>query len=77
MCERAAAVAARLPGEDAELRAELLGACMMGLAMARYLIGIPTVATADRADIERILRPALDALLGPGAPSAGPGEAGS
>ena len=50
---------------------------MMGLAMARYLIGVPTVATADRAGIERSLRPALDTLLGPGGPSAGPGGAGS
>lgn len=34
--------------------------------MARYLIGIPPVATAHRADVERLMRPALRALLGSG-----------
>lgn len=63
MCDRAAHVAAAIGGEDAELRAGLVAGCMMGLAMARYLIELPAVASASREDIRRLLEPALDALV--------------
>ncbi len=65
MCDRAAAVAAKLDGPDAELRAALFGACMMGIGMARYLIELPHVASASTEDLERLLGPALSALLEP------------
>ncbi|HJX42507.1 MAG TPA: TetR family transcriptional regulator [Geodermatophilus sp.] len=65
MCSVAAGVADRIGGEDAELRAGLLAACVMGLGLSRYLLQIPAVAGASRADIERLLEPALRALIDP------------
>ena len=63
MCDRAAAVASRIEAPDAELRAALFGAVMMGLGMARYLLELEPLASASREDIERLLGPALSALL--------------
>lgn len=65
MCDRAAGVAETLGGDDADLRAGLLGACMMGLGMARYLIALPAVANASQEEIERLMAPALRALVDP------------
>jgi AcrR family transcriptional regulator len=66
MCDRAAHVAAAIGGDDADLRAGLVAACMMGLGMARYLIELPAVASASREDIARVLEPALNAIIGSG-----------
>jgi len=63
MCDRIRAVAATVGGEDAELRAGLVGACLIGLTIARNLLAIEPVASADRADLERLLEPALRALV--------------
>lgn len=69
LCQRVQDVAGKLDGDDAELRAALFGAAMMGLAMARYLLELPGLATAAREDVERLLGPALRVLLeGPGTP---------
>ena len=65
MCDRAAGVARTIGGDDAELRAGLLGACMIGLGMARYLLEIPAVADASREDVLRLMEPALRALVDP------------
>lgn len=65
LCDRTATVAAKLDGADAELRAALIGACMMGLGMARYLMEVEPVAQASREDIERVFAPALRALADP------------
>lgn len=65
MCDRAAVVARTIGGDDAELRAGLLGACMIGLGMARYLLELPGVATASREDVVRLMEPALRALVDP------------
>jgi AcrR family transcriptional regulator len=65
MCDRATAVAAAIGGEQAELRAGLLGACMIGLGMARYVLELPGLATASREDVVRIMEPALRALVDP------------
>ncbi len=65
MCERAESVARTLGGEDAELRAGLIGACLIGLGMARYLLEIEPVASASREDLERLMRPVLQALVDP------------
>ena len=70
MCERKEAVAAQLEGPDAELRAALFAAGMIGLGMARYLIKLEPVASASAADIERLFTPALRALLDTTEPSA-------
>jgi len=66
MCERRDAVAGALTGEDAELRAGLFGACMVGLGMARYLLELEPVASASREDLHRLMEPVLRALVQPG-----------
>ena len=68
MCDRAAAVARTVEGEDAELRAGLLGACMIGLALSRYVIEVPGVAGASREDVARIMEPVLRELVDPRQP---------
>ena len=65
MCDRTASIAATLGGQDAELRASLFGACVMGLAMSRYVIAVEPLASASREDVERIYLPVLRALVGP------------
>ena len=65
MCERAASVAATLGGDDAALRAGLIGACMIGLGMARYLLEIEPVASASHEDLHRLMEPVLRALVDP------------
>ncbi|MEJ3653154.1 TetR family transcriptional regulator [Actinomycetes bacterium KLBMP 9759] len=52
-------------GPDAALRAALLNACTIGLTISRYLLRIPALADADPADLERVLEPALRALVDP------------
>lgn len=65
MCDRAAAIGAVIGGEDAELRASLVGACMIGLGMARYLLEIEPLASASREDVRRLMEPVLRALVDP------------
>lgn len=75
MAERGASLSGKLVAagqhpDEAALRAGLFASCMMGLAMSRYMIEVEPVASAAPADIERVLLPALRALLEP--PDAGP-----
>jgi AcrR family transcriptional regulator len=63
MSERKAAVAAGLEGPDAELRAGLFAACMIGLGMARYLIKLEPVASASPDELSRLMEPVLGALI--------------
>ena len=65
MSERCQVLAETIGGDSAALRAGLLGACMMGLSVARYALEFPDVAQASREDIERIMLPALRALVEP------------
>ena len=65
MRERAAAVAQAMQGPDAELRAALFGACMIGLSMARYLIELEPLAGASREDLVRLMSPVLQSLVDP------------
>lgn len=65
LCERVAAVTGALDGQDRELRAGLVSACLLGVAMTRHLLELPAVATADRADIERLMQPVLRLLVDP------------
>ncbi|HEU0103517.1 MAG TPA: TetR family transcriptional regulator [Mycobacteriales bacterium] len=65
LCERTAAVRALLVGPDAELRAELLGACLLGLGLTRYLLEVPAVAAAGHDDLHRLMEPVLRALVDP------------
>lgn len=65
MCDRATAIAGAIGGDDAELRAALVGACMIGLGMARYVLELPGLADAPREDVVRLMEPALRALVDP------------
>lgn len=63
MCDRITAVARTIGGPEAELRAGLFGACMMGLTMARYLLEVEPLASASPDDVRRLLDPALRSLV--------------
>jgi AcrR family transcriptional regulator len=63
MNERKCAVAAGIDGPDAELRAGLFAAVMIGLGMSRYLIKLEPVASASPEELRRLIEPALQALL--------------
>jgi AcrR family transcriptional regulator len=65
MCRRRDAVAAALDGPDAELRAGLFAAVLIGLGMARYLLEIEPVASASREELHRLVEPVLRALVEP------------
>lgn len=65
MCEPQAMIAKTIGGSDGELRAGLLGATMIGITIAKYLLEIPSVAAASREDIERVMAPVLKALVDP------------
>jgi AcrR family transcriptional regulator len=65
MCEAQAMVAATLGGAEAELRAGLIGATVIGVTIARYLLEIPAVKGASREQIERVMLPVLQALVDP------------
>jgi AcrR family transcriptional regulator len=52
-------LAAALEGPDAELRASALASQMLGLAMARYVLGVEPLASADPARLAALVGPAL------------------
>lgn len=58
-----AGLAATIGGPDAELRAAMVNALTLGLTISRYLLEVPAAAGADAADLERVLTPALRALI--------------
>jgi AcrR family transcriptional regulator len=58
------AVAGRLRSENARLRAELVGATMVGLFVSRCVVGVQPLASAPADDVVALLAPALDVLLG-------------
>ena len=64
LCSVIRDLARTIGGNDAELKAALLMSCVAGMALARYVLQLPGLAGADRADVERLLRPSLQALLG-------------
>ncbi|MFF7795731.1 TetR family transcriptional regulator [Streptomyces sp. NPDC007991] len=68
-------LAARLDGPDADLRAELLAAWMLGTSLMRTEIRPPALASAPDATLERYLRAGIEVLLG-AAPEDGDGTAG-
>ena len=65
MCDRAEVVSGKIDAEDARLRAALVGACLMGLGMSRYLLEVEPLASAAPEQISRLLAPALRALVDP------------
>jgi AcrR family transcriptional regulator len=64
MCSLATRLARTIGGDDAELKAALLMACTVGLGLARYVLEVPGLAQAPRGDIERLMEPALRAIIG-------------
>jgi AcrR family transcriptional regulator len=63
MCAVTTDLARTIGGPDAQLKAALLLSCTAGMALARYLLELPGLAGASRSDIERLMVPALKALL--------------
>jgi AcrR family transcriptional regulator len=61
-------IAAALPQDDSALRADLLGAVMLGLLMGRYLVGMEALRDAPAEEITALLRPCFHALAEGGAP---------
>jgi AcrR family transcriptional regulator len=61
--EVVARLAAVIGGDQARLRASLAGSQLVGLAMMRYVIHLEPVASADRADLARIVGPAIQRFL--------------
>lgn len=68
-------LAARIGGPDADLRAELLAAWMLGTSLTRTEIRPPALVSASDATLERYLRAGIEVLLGP-APAEDDGAAG-
>jgi AcrR family transcriptional regulator len=64
--DRQAHAARLIGGPDAELRAALVGAVLMGVAMSRHLIEVPAVARADQDDLRRVLEPVVRLLVSGG-----------
>ena len=64
LCSLIRDLAGTIGGTDAEVRAALLMSTVFGMALARYVLELPGLAGAGRADLERLLRPALEALVG-------------
>jgi AcrR family transcriptional regulator len=63
-------LASRLGRDRPELRASLVGSQVVGLAMARHVVGIPALSTASRAQLIAALAPVFDHYLtGPIDPS--------
>lgn len=61
--ELVAVLAAGIRAPDAELRATLVAAQMVGLAMGRYVVGIEPLAGASRDEVVARVAPAIQALL--------------
>jgi AcrR family transcriptional regulator len=63
MAERHARLAKTIGGPDAELRAGVLSALVLGTTIARYLVEVPALAGAAQEDLERVLKPVIEAVL--------------
>ncbi|MEY9931934.1 AcrR family transcriptional regulator [Catenulispora sp. GP43] len=57
-------LAARVGGPDAEARVEMALAQIIGLAVARYVIGVEPVASLGSEELVALLAPALQRFLG-------------
>jgi AcrR family transcriptional regulator len=56
-------LAARIGGPDAQLRASLTAAHMLGLGVARHVVGIEPVASADSAELVAAIGPRIQGYL--------------
>ena len=57
-----ARIAQAIPADDADLRAAIISAITLGLTVSRHLIKTDELATADPAQVIRLLRPVMLAL---------------
>jgi len=64
-----AQIARAIPARDAELRAAIISAITLGVTVSRHLIKSDELATADPADIIRLLRPGVLSLTARPSPS--------
>jgi hypothetical protein len=60
-----AQIAQAIPTADADLRAAVISAITLGIAVSRHLIKADQLATADPAEIIDLLRPCLLSLTAP------------
>jgi hypothetical protein len=58
-----ASAASMLKGREARIRAELLGAVLVGLFVVRSLVGVQPLASTSEAEVARRLGAAVDAIL--------------
>lgn len=58
-----APLAASLGAEDAPLRAALVGTQLVGVAMARHIVGVEPIASADHREIASAIAPTLQRYL--------------
>jgi AcrR family transcriptional regulator len=58
------ATAGMLDGKNADLRAELAGALIVGLFVTRHIVAVQPLASASVDDVVELVAPALDVLLG-------------
>jgi len=57
-----AQIAQAIPADDADLRAAIISAITLGITVSRHLIKTGELATADPADVVRLLRPCMLSL---------------
>jgi len=66
-----AQIARAIPAEDADLRAAIINALVLGVTVSRYLVKADELAGADPAQVVELLRPSIVSL------AAGPDEGSS
>ena len=59
-----AQIAQAIPADDADLRAAIISAITLGITVSRHLVKADELATADPAQVIRLLRPCVLALAG-------------
>ncbi|MFJ4109309.1 TetR/AcrR family transcriptional regulator [Oerskovia enterophila] len=60
--------------EDATLRAGLVSSMLVGLVVGRGIVGVPTLARADRETLVALVGPAVQAMLAPAPAAVDDGE---
>jgi len=59
-----AQIARAIRADDTDLRAAIISAITLGITVSRHLIKTDQLATADPADVVRLLRPCMLSLAG-------------
>jgi AcrR family transcriptional regulator len=69
--EVVARLAGVIGGDDARLRAALAGSQLVGLAMMRYVVRLEPIASAERAELARVIGPSIQRYLNASADAPG------